>query len=222
MALKALLFDLDGTLADTDPIHFQTWKELLQEYDFEIDHDFYRSHFSGRLNQDIVRDFLPQLSEAEGRAVSDRKEAEFRERGDALKPLDGLLELLDWSDQSGISYAVVTNAPPENARFMLRALNLEARMSVLIIAEELPCGKPDPLPYQTALERLGVMASEAIAFEDSPSGIRSAVGADLFTVGVATTQPPEKLLQLGASMIISDFTDAALQQRLQQGLQILV
>ncbi|MBD2461033.1 HAD family phosphatase [Oscillatoria sp. FACHB-1407] len=214
--LKALLFDLDGTIADTDPIHFQTWKAVLQEYGVEIDRPFYQAKFSGRLNPAIVKDVLPQLSAEEGQAVSDRKEADFRQRAtQLLTPMPGLMEVLTWMEHQQFLRAIVTNAPVENAQFMLQTLKLEAIFPLVVLGQELPRGKPDPMPYQVALERLGVTAEEAIAFEDSPSGIRSAVAAGIPTVGVASTHAPEELEALGTVLVVADFTDPRLLDHLQ-------
>lgn len=211
MMLTALLFDLDGTLANTDPIHFQTWRDILTEYELAIDEPFYKANFSGRLNIDIVQDLLPHLSLEEGHQLGSRKEAAFRNRAEVdLKPLTGLAELLQWADECQLRTAVVTNAPPENARFMLRVLGLESRFDRVIIGEELERGKPDPLPYKVALEQLGVLPEAAVAFEDSASGIRSAIGAGLLTIGVASTLTSQELLDLGATIAISDFTDPQL------------
>jgi HAD superfamily hydrolase (TIGR01509 family) len=217
--LKALLFDLDGTLANTDPIHFQTWRELLLDYGLDIDLDFYQAKFSGRRNQEIVKDLLPHLSDAEGEQLSWQKEANFRDRAEqVLMPMPGLAEILAWTDAHQLKRAVVTNAPVENAQFMLRVLQLETVFPIVILGDELPKGKPDPLPYQLALEQLGVTAADTIAFEDSPSGIRSAVGAGIPTVGVASTHSLEELHHLGVSLMIADFTDDRLWRWLEQDL----
>jgi len=213
--LSALLFDLDGTLANTDPIHFGTWRDLLRPYGLEIDRPFYQQWFSGRLNGVIVADLLPHLTLAEGQALGDRKEAEFRRRATtALQPMAGLLQLLDWADRQGLQQAVVTNAPRENARFMLEVLHLGDRLPTVILGESLERGKPDPLPYQVALQRLGVDAAAAIAFEDSPAGIQSAVGAGILTVGIASTHAPQDLMAIGATLVVSDFADPQLAKRL--------
>lgn len=214
--LKALLFDLDGTIADTDPIHFQTWKEVLHEYGVEIDRPFYQARFSGRLNPAIVQDMLPHLSVEEGQEVSDRKEANFRQSAvHSLVPMPGLVEVLAWMEQQQLQRAVVTNAPVENAQFMLQTLKLEALFSVVVLGQELPKGKPDPMPYQVALEKLGVAAEEAIAFEDSPSGVRSAVSAGIPTIGIASTHAPEELYPLGVTLVVPDFADPRLLDYLQ-------
>jgi beta-phosphoglucomutase-like phosphatase (HAD superfamily) len=79
-------------------------------------------------------------------------------------------------------------------------------------------GKPDPLPYLEALRQLQLAPEETIAFEDSPSGIRSAVGANILTVGIASTHDPNELAQLGTSLVIADFTDVKLMPLLQQAI----
>lgn len=206
--LTALLFDLDGTLADTDPIHFRTWKDILQNYGLTIDRAFYEQHFSGRLNAAIVRDLLPDLSLEEGQQLSWHKEAEFRRRAAGeLEPMAGLSDVLAWATKHALKQAVVTNAPAENAEFMLAVLGLTNQFDTVILAEELERGKPDPLPYQVALEQLGVASANAIAFEDSPSGVRSAVAAGILTVGIASTQPPDVLYDMGATSVVANFEE---------------
>lgn len=218
--LTALLFDLDGTLADTDPIHFQTWQAVLQEYGLAIDRPFYQANFSGRLNAAIIQDLLPQLSPEAGEALGLSKEAEFRRRSTAgLQRLAGLTELLTWANDRALKQAVVTNAPIANAEFMLQVLGLVEQFPIVILGEELERGKPDPLPYQVALDQLGVTATTALAFEDSPSGIRAAVGAGITTIGMATTHSAQELYAVGASLVVPDFADPQLIELLQQSLQ---
>ncbi|PSB18160.1 hydrolase [filamentous cyanobacterium CCP2] len=217
--LKALLFDLDGTLANTDPIHFQTWRDLMMPYGLEFDTEFYQANFSGRRNQEIIADLLPQLSEQAGNELSQRKEAEFRDRAETLlTPTPGLFDVLDWTDAQKLQRAVVTNAPIENAEFMLRVLRLNETFATVILGDELPAGKPDPLPYRMALEQLGINADEAIGFEDSASGIQSAIGAGIMTVGVASTHSHEDLYQLGCILVIDDFSDPRLWELLHRSM----
>lgn len=208
MMKEAILFDLDGTLTNTDSVHYETWQNLLQDYNLEIDPVFYDQHFSGRMNKDILQDILPQLSEADAIALGNRKEADFRQRAKySLVPLPGLLTLLDWCDDNNIKKAVVTNAPVENAAFMLEVLKLRDRFPVVIIGEQVEFGKPHPMPYQVGMEKLSVGAERAIAFEDSPTGITSAVGAGLCTVGIDSTHPAQTLYEMGAKLVVSDFND---------------
>ncbi len=214
--LKALLFDLDGTLANTDPIHFQTWQAVLQDYGLEIDHAIYNRQFSGRTNAAIVSDLLPHLSPIAATALSQHKEAEFRQRAaHQLSPMTGLMEFLAWAEAHHLDQAVVTNAPVENVDFMLSVLGLGDRFNTIVLGEQLERGKPDPLPYQVALERLSITAQSAVAFEDSPSGIRSAVGAGILTVAIASTHPADVLYAVGATLVVPDFSDPRLRELLQ-------
>lgn len=208
--LKAILFDLDGTIVNTDPIHYQIWHEILLEYNVEINEKIYKSDISGRLNPDIIQDLLPHLSLEERERFAEEKEARFRQKTPLLEAINGFAQLLAWSENHHLKRALVTNAPRLNAHFMLEALQLKKAFDIIILAGEEAAAKPDPAPYQVALERLGVSAEQAIAIEDSPSGIRSAVSAGIRTVGMASTQIPETLHELGAFMVISDFADLRL------------
>lgn len=144
--MRAILYDLDGTIVNTDPLHYQAWQELLQEYEIEIDEQFYKSQMSGRLNPDIVQELLPQLSLAAVQEFSDRKEARFRELALFLTPLPGLLNIIAWGNAHGCKQAVVTNAPRENADYMLKVLHLQDKFDWVVIAEDIGIPKPDPAP----------------------------------------------------------------------------
>lgn len=205
---EALLFDLDGTLAETDSVHHPAWAKLLKPYGYDVDWAFYQERISGRLNPDIVAEFAPDLSEVEARSMIEAKEADFRELASTLKPLPGLLDFVE--RRRGMQAALVTNAPRENVLAVLVALGLEDAFDPVVLAEDVGVGKPDPAPYLAALDALGVAAGEAVAFEDSPSGIASSVAAGIPTVGVASTHDPEKLKTLGTRLVVRDFTDPRL------------
>ena len=207
---RAVLFDLDGTLAETDSLHLPTWVEALLPHGIEVDEAFYRENISGRANAEIVGDLLPNVSAQEGREIVETKEAGFRERAGELGPLPGLPDFLESVKERGTRTGLVTNAPRENVEAVLTALGLEDFFDFVVPAEEVRVGKPDPEPYLVALEKFGADPAETLAFEDSVSGIASAVGAGIPTVGIASTQEPDRLREAGAFMVASDFTDSKL------------
>ena len=209
---RALLFDLDGTLAETDSVHLPTWVDVLRPYGIEVDEAFYRENISGRSTGEIVRELLPDLSREEGREIGDAKEANFRERAGELEPLPGLLDFLEEARERGLKTALVTNAPEENVEAILLALELGEYFDEVVLSDEVGQVKPDPAPYRAALDRLGLSPEEAVAFEDSTSGISSAFGAGVPTVGIASTQDPETLLRAGVFMVAKDFTDLRLRE----------
>lgn len=215
LPLKALIFDLDGTLTNTDPIHFQVFQQILNEQGIEIDESDYKNQISGRTNRAILQDFFPHFSDDDIARFSEEKEARFRALAQTqIEPMPGLRALLDWIAEKDLRTAVVTNAPRLNAEFMLRGLGLSDRFEFVILGEDLPRAKPDPLPYETAIAKLNLHPQEAVVFEDSPSGIRAAIAANIPTVGVASTHAPQKLSELGIEFAIQDFCDPALAQSL--------
>ena len=211
----ALLFDLDGTMVDTDALHIAAWNAVLAPLGRQIDMAFYKARIMGFDAAATGAALFPSASHADHLAYCETKEAAFRGLVSTLEPTLGLPALLDWADSRGLAKAVVTNAPRANALLMLRGLGLADRFPVLIIGEELAHGKPHPLPYLTGLQQLGASADRAVAFEDSLSGMRAAVAAGIESVGIATALDPAALHAAGARWVVQDFTDPALRARLQ-------
>lgn len=207
---RALLFDLDGTLSDTDALHSPAWLNLLARHGFEADEEFYKTRISGRSNAVIIRELLPHLTDGEVQTVIDAKEADFRDLATDLEPLPGLLDFMEEGRRRGMKIALVTNAPGDNVPFVLAVLGVEEYFDEVVLADEIGAGKPDPAPYAAALHKLGLAPEEAVAFEDSASGISSATGAGISTVGIASTQKPGYLLDVGAFVAAENFTDPKL------------
>ena len=202
----ALLFDLDGTLVDSDPEHLVAFQRVFAPHGIELDHSEYAANIMGASNAMIASRYLSQLSPLEQAAALDAKEADYRDNLGALEPILGALALLDFADRRGLKRAVVTNAPRANAQKVLAALGI-GRLPILVIGGELARSKPDPLPYLTALEHTGALAAHSIAFEDSLSGVRAAAAAGLAVVGMMTTLDSRTLIGAGATFAASNFTD---------------
>jgi HAD superfamily hydrolase (TIGR01509 family) len=214
--LKALIFDVDGTLSDTDPVHREAFAAFLEPHGITVTDEVYLARISGRTNAAIFADLFPGRDSAELDRFAEEKEALFRRMAPELPPLAGLLDLLAWAQERALKLAVVTNGPRINLEHAMEGLAVRDFFEVLLAREDVTHGKPDPMPYLTALDRLGTEASEAIVFEDSPSGIRSAKGAGIFTFGLLTGQPVSTLLEAGADATIADFRDPALWAKLEE------
>ena len=205
-----LLFDLDGTLVDSDRRHCPAFNRILGEFGRSITIATYKARSMGSSNDRIMRFLFPEGSADEHAALGDRKEALFRASAEHLEPVPGLAALLDWAGEAGCRVGIVTNAPRANAELMLRGLGLSHLVAGVVIGEELERSKPDPLPYLTGLQRLGYTADRAVAFEDSESGVTAAVAAGLYTGGLATGLTPDTLRATGARRVVADFSDPAL------------
>ncbi|WP_294642201.1 HAD-IA family hydrolase [uncultured Aureimonas sp.] len=207
--IEALLFDLDGTLAHTDPLHLVAMRALLEDEGLAIDEATFVTRVSGQPNDAVGRYLFPDRSAEEHRDFIDRKEARFRDMAGDLAPLAGVVAFIDRARADGLRIALVTNAPRKNVAFMLETLGIADRFEIRIYGDELERGKPDPLPYRLALEAFGLTPHQAIAFEDSLPGLAAAKGAGLVCVGIATSRSVEELTAAGADFAVEDFTDAS-------------
>jgi HAD superfamily hydrolase (TIGR01509 family) len=209
MRRLALLFDLDGTLIDTDDLHRAAFGALLAERGRTLCAEDYRTNVMGRPNSAIMPHLFPG-EEHRHAELADAKEAAFRAMLDVrVEPVAGAAALIDRAAAEGAGIAVVTNAPRANAEAMLAAAGLADRIEALVIGEECARPKPDPLPYREAMARLGTTPAQALAFEDSPSGLRAARTSGALVFGLTTGLSPDALLQAGAHHVIADFTDPA-------------
>ena len=209
--VPTLLFDLDGTLVDTDRLHLQAYNTLLSRYDRAMSVDYYKAHVMGFPNDQIFRGLFPDENVHQHLNLANEKENLVRALFTKLDPMPGILDLIDRADALGCPKAVVTNAPRLNAQLLLDGLGLRHRFSTLVLGEELEHGKPHPMPYATALALLGSKADAAFAFEDSLSGVRSASSAGIRTFGVMTSLPEDRLRAAGAFHVIADFLDVDMQ-----------
>ena len=206
----ALLFDIDGTLADTDPLHLEAFNRAFAPYGEQFDKARFARELQGLANVDIAAKVLPGLSQDEGMAVLDHKEALFRDlAATAIHAVPGLFALLDLADAAGIAMAAVTNAPRANAELILDGLGITHRFQALVIGAELAHGKPHPLPYLEGLRLLGADAAVSVAFEDSRTGIASATAAGLATIGLRTSLDDTQLRAAGAISSAHGYDDPA-------------
>ncbi|NKI73453.1 HAD family phosphatase [Dickeya sp. CFBP 2040] len=209
-----LLFDLDGTLLDTDSLHLNAFNMLLADFGKSVTIDYYNQKIMGAPMETITRDLFPQMPSQERHELGERKEALFREQlTGPLEGRPGVTAFFEKAKRYGVGICIVTNAPRESAEMMLRGLHLLDAVDHLLIGAELPHSKPNPYPYQEAMRRLGITPDKALAFEDSGPGVQSASAAGIFTFGLKGALDENALLKYGASAAIADFTDPLLASR---------
>ncbi|XP_048634564.1 haloacid dehalogenase-like hydrolase domain-containing protein Sgpp isoform X1 [Brassica napus] len=212
--LEAILFDVDGTLCDSDPIHLIAFQELLQQIGFNngvpIDEKFFIANIAGKHNSEIALVLFPD-DVAKGLKFCEDKEALFRKLvAEKVKPLDGLLKLTKWIEDRGLKRAAVTNAPKENAELIISKLGLTDFFQAVILGSECEFPKPHPGPYLKALEVLNVSKEHALVFEDSVSGIKAGVAAGMPVVGLTTGNPASVLMQARPAFLIENYADPKL------------
>jgi len=151
-----LLFDIDGTLTDTDALHLEAFNEVLGPYGHAFDHARFTRELQGFSNASIGERFLPGEPVERQAAIIGEKEKTFRKLvAGRIQPLPGLMALLARADRARIPMVAVTNAPRLNAEMLLAGLGIGERFKVLVIGDELAHGKPHPMPYLEGLRAVG-------------------------------------------------------------------
>jgi HAD superfamily hydrolase (TIGR01509 family) len=175
---KAYLFDCDGTIADSMPLHFVAWGMALAEWSCSFSEDQFYA-WGGRPVDEIVQ----ALNEAQNLhmpvdQVSKRKEALYRE---LLHELQGVPEVLEHIEHSygKIPFAVVSGSPRESVEASLEVLGILDRFEVLVCQGEYAHGKPDPEPFLKAAQLLSVGPQDCLVFEDADPGITAAKAAGM-------------------------------------------
>lgn len=196
----AALFDFDGTLVLTTAGVEQTWTSWAHRHGLEPSAVLTRIH--GRRTEEIMRELLP-AGDAGRRA--DELEAEIVRTTDA-RPVAAICRL--YRGLPDDRRAIVTSARAMTVRSHLHTQGLEVPR-VLVAAEDVARGKPDPEPYRLAASRLNLHPDQCVVVEDAPAGVRSGVAAGMTVVGVTSSHPAEALLSAGASAALAPAAAAA-------------
>ncbi len=201
---RAVLWDLDGTLIDSMPYHWEAWNEILTPLGYHFSIDSFKPTI-GLRNEEIIRqhlklDQIPAEIEQIMQAKEERYRAIVCERG--LPLLDGVQQWLTWLKDQQWQQAIVTSAPRDNVSAIQQATDLEMFMGTIICAEDVERGKPYPDPFLLAAERLSVQPDRCIVIEDAPAGLEGARRAGMKTIGVLTTHKT-----LEADVVVKSLSD---------------
>lgn len=207
--VRAVLFDLDGTLVDNMPFHIDAWIESARALGREITAATVMRDFAGRRNEEILPALLGRPVPAdELAALADAKEARYRELfAPHVAPVRGTLALLDELAARGVVVGIASAAPKPNRDFVLDRLGLRDRFAVVVGAEEVARGKPAPDLFLLGAERLGVDPRAVLVFEDAHLGVQAAVAAGMRACGVTTGEPAAVLTAAGAMATSPDLHD---------------
>jgi beta-phosphoglucomutase len=193
----AVVWDLDGTLVDSGPLHYETWRETLRDkMQFDLSRELFDSTF-GKCNADtLAMIFDAPLSQELVQELGDHKEALYRkEARELLRPISGALELVAALHTAGWKQAIATSAPRLNLVLTDDMFDFNRWIPVQLSVSDVSRGKPDPEIFLLAAERSGVMPERCVVVEDSPAGIMAARSAGMASIGVATTHEAGELKQ---------------------------
>lgn len=202
ISADALLFDNDGTLISSLGSVDRCWARWAEEYCIPAE-EFAKVELHGRTAVDIIRDVLPAEQVPGALARIEQLEVEDVPQGGVV-PLPGTTELLRSLPEG--SWAVVTSATRRLGEARLRHIGIEAPL--VIAADDITHGKPDPEPYLLAARKLGVDPARCVVFEDAPAGLESGRAAGMWTVALATTHTAD---ELRADAVVDDLSGVSSQ-----------
>ena len=188
--IEALLFDLDGTLIDSMPLHHEAWRAWFVRQGLPFDEDGFFAATAGRTNAEILADLYPQHDEAARWQMAEDKEALYRDlAATRLNLIGGAQALLLAARQRGLKLAVCTAAPPGNIRVAFDRFGLADLVDTVTSPADGLRGKPHPDIFAEAARRLDVDPAHCLVFEDAPLGVEAARRAGMRAHALTTSLP---------------------------------
>lgn len=186
-APRAVLWDLDGTLADSGDYHWRAWRDILRSEGIELTYQQFLDSF-GQKNDRILTAWLGADTPMDRiQRIGDAKEALYRELAarEGLTPLPGGAEWVRRLRRDGWRQAIASSAPRANVEVMLHAVGIADGIDAIVAAEDVTAGKPDPQVFLAAAARLGASPDRCIVVEDAAAGIEGAKRAGMRAIGVS-------------------------------------
>jgi HAD superfamily hydrolase (TIGR01509 family) len=183
---RAVLWDIDGTLIDSEEFHWLSWRDIMMKEGIAITRDQFRSSF-GQRNDSIITQWLGAAATPERISrIADAKEELYRDlvREKGVVPLPGVAHWLRWLEDQGWFQALASSAPRANIEVILEVLGTAHCFQGIVSAEDVRRGKPDPEVYLVAASRVGVQPARCIVVEDAAAGIEGARRAGMRSIGV--------------------------------------
>lgn len=215
--LKAVIFDFDGVIVDSEPIHYGAFMQVLGRLGFELDYPTYLVDYVGFDDRDFFREALRVLREAGRPTDHVDMDQLLRDKAQAVQtlvqrgvaPTPGVMALIE-SCAAEFPLAVASGALRDEIERITTVLGVRSRFQVIVAADDVERSKPDPQTYERAVRQLAdkhpaldLQPGDCLAIEDTPAGIASAKSAGLMTLAVNTTVAPAMLGE--ADRIINDF-----------------
>ena len=211
----ALIFDLDGVIVDSNPVHQQVWRLYMKQFGVMLD-DEMLARMYGRRNDDILPDFFGKpLTREETIAHGAAKEALYRQvmkHRLAQHLVPGVRSFLERHRAAEAPIGLATNAEPENAEYVLQESGLRDFFQVVVDGRQVDRPKPDPQIYLIAAQLLETAPGNCIVFEDSAPGVEAARAAGARIVGITTTHTALP----GAGLNIDNFLSLELEEWLRR------
>lgn len=208
--LKAIVFDFDGVIVDSEPLHYRAFLRIAEGFGLSFTYEQYLQEYVGFDDRDAFRHMLGQVRGQGPVAVEPARLMELcRAKGEAfaavveegVEPIPGMPELVR-SAAAELPIAIASGATRADIDLILGKMGLTDCFDIIVTADDVAKSKPDPTSYRVAVQKLasrhatlGIDPSECLAIEDTAAGVQSARGAGLMTLGLCSSSGPQVLHQ---------------------------
>lgn len=216
MSIKAVIFDMNGTIVDDEPIHEAAMHKVCKDYGAKVSHKEFKEEYIGRPDADCFKKIIKKHG-LKGIPVVELVNKKFKEyislihdsdNPEKLKVIPGAVELIKKLNKM-FKVALATGAHRDEALMILDSFGLRNCFETIVSAEDVLKGKPDPEPYLLAARRLGVEPRECVAIEDSSNGVRAAKRAKMYCIGFHNPSDDQNLGEADVEVnSLSDISDA--------------
>lgn len=206
VAVRAVIFDMDGVIVDSEPYSMQALIDTLRLYGIEPTEEDLRRSYGRRIRDDFVDYFAHYGVTADVNIAMAHKEARYYHLATGhLQPFPGVMSLLARLRDRGYRLALASSGDRVKVAFGMQALTLNSIFEVVVSGNDVTYSKPDPEIYVTAAQRLGVAPCQCVAIEDAPAGVEAAKRAGMTCIAVANSVPPLQLQK--ADLIVTSLAD---------------
>jgi len=208
--LAGIIFDFDGVIVDSHPVHMQAWKALFAAMDREVSDEELSFVVEGAKREEILQRFLGDLTPEQIELYGAEKERLYQAHASDLKLVGGVAGFLEQVDAAGVPVALATSGSRNRVERTLKTFGLLDHFHAIVTAEDVERGKPDPALFHLAASRLRVAADQVLVCEDAVAGVAAAKNAGMRCIAIATNGRRDLLQEAGADLVIEDFTQVGL------------
>ncbi len=210
MDFKAAIFDLDGVIVNTVPLHFKAWQKMFKEYGRDFTFEDYKEKVDGIPRLDGARAILNEASEDELKKASEKKQGYFLEYLERAKiPVyNSTVDLIKNFKEKGLKVAIISSS--KNCLSVLKKIALVDLFDVIITGNDITKGKPDPQVFLMAAKKVSVDPVECVVFEDAVLGVEAAKRAGMRCIGIDRYGKPDRLNK--ADLVVSDLAEVDMEK----------
>jgi len=207
---KAIIFDLDGVIIDSEPVHEEAERIICKKYNIKTPRFNWKKNFKGKTAVDIFEYIIANFGSDDisiPEIVADYRKIFLALAKEKIQPIPGALQFIKGAKPHVNKIGLTTSNDKEAQQMAFDKFQLHDYFDAIITSNDISQGKPHPEPYIKTAAKLQILPQNCLVIEDSDNGIISARNAGCITVGLTTTFPREKLLEVGADYIVDSFEE---------------